>query len=161
MWFRSPREYSDEMKQLSLSDFARHVGVSRTTARDLELQGIIDRTKGIDACRLGYIAYLRARPASSSAAADALRTARAREIAVRTAEREHKLIPIEELKVAWDLCLGALISYLTSVPARCTRDLLLRRTIENEIDLARNAAADVYAKHAESLRKNGRAAPTR
>ena len=149
------------MNPLSLSDFARHVGVSRTTARDLELQGIIDRTKGIDACRLGYIAHLRARRSSSSAAADALRAVRAREIAVRTAERERKLIPIEELNVAWDFCLGALVSNLTCVPARCTRDLLLRRTIENEIDLARNAAADTCRKQAELLRKNGRAAQTR
>jgi hypothetical protein len=37
----------------------------------------------------------------------------------------------------------------------------LQQTIEHEIDGARNAAADVYAKQAESLAKNGRAALTR
>jgi phage terminase Nu1 subunit (DNA packaging protein) len=149
------------MSKVSLSDFARHVGISRTTARDLELQSIIDRTKGMDACRLGYIAHLCARRSNDSAAADALRAARAREIEVRTAEREHKLVPLEELNFAWDFCLGTLVSNLSSVPARCTRDLVLRQTIEREIDLARNATADVYAKQAESLAKNGKAEPMR
>ncbi len=89
------------------------------------------------------------------------RRAKAREIQIRIAEREHKLIALEEVFTAWDFCIAVLVTHLTSVPARCTRDLLLRQTIEREIDLARNAAADVYAKHAASLRKNGRAAPTR
>jgi hypothetical protein len=102
------------MSKVSLSDFARHVGISRTTARDLELQSVIDRTKGIDACRLGYIAHLRARRLNGSAAADALRAARAREIEVRTAERERKLIPVEELNIAWDFCVGALVANLIS-----------------------------------------------
>lgn len=95
-------------------------------------------------------------------AADAQwRAARAREIEIRIAEREHKLIPVEELNIAWDFCLGTLVSNLSSVPARCTRDLVLRHTIEHEIDLARNAAADVYGKQAELLAKNGKAAPMR
>lgn len=95
-------------------------------------------------------------------AADAQwRAARAREIEIRIAEREHRLIPLEKLNIAWDFCLGTLVTNLVSIPARCTRDLVLRYTIEHQIDLARNAAADMYRKQAKSLRKNRRAVQAR
>ena len=115
----------------------------------------------MDACRLGYIAHLRARRSNGSAAADALRAAKAREIEIRTAERERKLIAVEELNIAWDFCIGVLVTNLNCVPARCTRDLALRQTIEHEIDVARSTAADAYRKQAELLAKNGRAAQAR
>ena len=60
-----------ETKPATLSEIALHLGVTRTTARDCELQGILNRTAGIDACRLAYIRHLRAR--RSNTADDRLR----------------------------------------------------------------------------------------
>jgi hypothetical protein len=131
---------------VSLSEVAEHFGISRTAARDLEIQNVIDRAAGLTACRLAYIRHLRERRSSHSEADAQLRAARAREIEIRIAERERKLIPLGELNFAWDFCLGVLVTNLASVPARSTRDLVLRRTIEHEIDLARNAAADACRK---------------
>ena len=144
-------------KSATLSEIAGHLGVSRTAARDLEIQGIINRAAGFDACRLAYIRHLRTR--RSSAADDRLRLARARAIEQRTRREAHELVPFGESLAVIDAAIGKLMVHLGSVPARCTRDIEMRKIIETEINRARTAAADEFERQAQSLTSTGKAAP--
>ncbi len=143
---------------VSLSEVARHFGLSRTAVRDLELQGLIDRATGLDACRLAYIRYLRARRLSHSDADVQWRLARAREIEIRTAEREHKLMQTDEAMAVLDDAVGTFLTELAGLPASVTRDLVLRRQIEEKIFEMRTRIADRFEAKLRSLRETGKAA---
>ena len=78
-------------KPTTLSDIAIHLALSRTAVRDLEIEGVLDRANGIDACRLAYVRHLRTR--RSNTADDRLRLARAKAIELRTQREAHELIP--------------------------------------------------------------------
>jgi hypothetical protein len=67
----------------TLSGVAEHLGLSRTAARDLEIQGVIDRTAGLGACRLAYIRHLRSRRPSGGAPQERILAAKAEAIEVR------------------------------------------------------------------------------
>jgi hypothetical protein len=139
-----------------LSEVAAHLGISRTATRDLEIQGVINRAAGLDACRLAYIRHLRAR--RSNAADDRLRLARAEAIELRTQQEARKLVPCEESLAVVDRVLGKLIYHLDTIPARCTRDVDMQTIIKTEIDRARIAGADECKRQAQSLRGTGKAA---
>jgi hypothetical protein len=81
-----------------------------------------------------------------------VRDARAYEIEVRTAERLKRLVSIEEFDAAIDAVSGLFRAEMSGLPARVTRDLVLRRTIEREIhgSLERiSKAADAAASRIE------------
>ena len=140
---------------VSLSEVARHFGISRTAARDLELQNIIDRAAGLDACRLAYLRYLRERP--SRAGNDELRKAKAREIELRIAERLHKLCVAEEMLAAFEDVVGVVLTELSGLPAAVTRDLKLRRQIDEKIFMMRGRIANCFEAQARSLQECGKA----
>jgi hypothetical protein len=140
----------------SISSIAVHLALSRTAVRDLEIEGVLDRANGIDACRLAYIRHLRMR--RPHAADDRLRTARAKAIELRTQREAHDLVHREESLGVIDAVIGKLVVHLNMIPARCTRDLALQKTIESEINRARSAAADECDRQAQSLRTTGRSA---
>ena len=142
---------------VTLSDIAEHLGLSRTTIRDLEIEGVINRAMGLDDCRLAYIRHLRTR--RSSAADDRLRLARAKAIEQRTRREAHELAPIAETLAVIDAAIGSLMFHLSSVPARCTRDITMRKVIETEVNRARSATADECERQAQSLTSTGKAAP--
>ncbi len=60
--------------------------------------------------------------------------ARAAEIELRIAARRRELIPYEEAVAALDDVVGAVREEASGLPARITRDLALRRKIEQEVD---------------------------
>lgn len=60
--------------------------------------------------------------------------ARADEIRQRIAIRDRELIPIDEALQAQDIIVGAVNAELTGLPARVTRDMGLRRKIEDEVN---------------------------
>ncbi len=143
------------MAKPSLSAVAEHFGISRTAARDLEIQNVIDRSAGLDACRIAYIRYLRERHSKPSAADSHLREARAREIEVRTAERLGKLVAVEEFDAMIDELCGVFRTELSGLPARVTRDVALRRTIEREINGMLGRIADIAEANAARLEGAG------
>lgn len=83
----------------------------------------------------GYIRFLKDedRKATATGAAERARDARAREIEQKIAERDRRLIPIEDAEVAMDLLVGAVNRELDGQAARITRDLALRRSIEADV----------------------------
>lgn len=98
---------------------------------------------------LGYIRFLtdEQRRASKSQAESRVRDARAREIELRIAEREGRLAELGDLEGVLDEYIGTMRAELAGLPARVTRDLVQRRTIEAAIDdiLHRCAAASRQA----------------
>jgi hypothetical protein len=155
--FEVPLTETKAKNATTLSEIASHLALSRTAARDLEIQGILHRTDGLDACRLAYIRHLRS-CRRSNAADDQLRLARAKAIELRTLREAHNLVPCEESLAVVDAVMGKLIFHLDTVPARCTRDCSMRRIIESEIDRARTATADECKRQAQFLRESGKAA---
>lgn len=108
----------------------------------------------------GYIDFLKdeERRSSKSASASRVQDARADEIAMRMEERSKRLVheARREAVAVVDSLAGGLRTDLMSVPARVTRDLPLRRKLEDEIDNAFGAAA----KRAQrALDHSGAAAP--
>lgn len=78
-------------------------------------------------------------------AAERARDARAREIEQKIAERDRKLIPIEDAELAMDLLVGVVNRELDGQAARITRDMALRRTIEADVHGAKTRIAKALA----------------
>jgi hypothetical protein len=98
--------------------------------------------------------------ATKTAAATRISDARAREIELRTAIREGRLIDLDEALEAVEDLIGLLRSELSGLPARCTRDLQLRRTIETARNDILDRIADLAAQKAAAMgtrRGNGAA----
>lgn len=96
-----------------------------------------------------YLADLRSalRDRSATASAERARAARADAAELRLAEARRDLIPTEDAEHAVDLLCGAVQTALGSLPARCTRDIPLRRRIEAEVSTVQGTIArDVAAK---------------
>jgi phage terminase Nu1 subunit (DNA packaging protein) len=86
-----------------------------------------------------------------------LQRAKAREIELRNAEREHRLIEFDEAFTALDDIVGAIVSELSGLPAAATRDLVKRRQLDELVRGIRQRAANRLAAQAESLGGNGNA----
>jgi len=98
--------------------------------------------------------------ATKTAAATRISDARAREIELRTAIREGRLIDLDEALEAVEDLIGLLRSELSGLPARCTRDLQLRRTIETARNDILDRIADLATQKAAAMgarRGNGAA----
>lgn len=87
----------------------------------------------------GYIRFLRDenRAGTKTQAEGRVRDARAREIELRIAERQNRVIDLEEHDSVVDEVVGIFIAEMSALPARVTKDLPLRRNIETEIDQTR------------------------
>lgn len=81
--------------------------------------------------------------------------ARAAEIEMRVAERKRELIPIEDATAAMDLLAGKTKEEMTGLAARITRDMILRRKIEAEMNGALIRIAEGLRSSADLARKGG------
>ncbi|HEV8503706.1 MAG TPA: hypothetical protein VGR63_19195 [Casimicrobiaceae bacterium] len=88
---------------------------------------------------------------TKTAAATRISDARAREIELRTAIREGRLIDLDEALEAVEDLVGLLRSELSGLPARCTRDLQLRRTIETARNDILDRIADLATQKAAAM----------
>ena len=88
----------------------------------------------------GYIRFLKDedRKATATGAAERARDARAREIEQKIAERDRRLIPVEDAEFAMDTLVGVVNREMDGMAARITRDMVLRRQIEAEVHGAKN-----------------------
>jgi len=134
---------------------AKAFGVSTARVSQLDRDGFISPVGGrrgkynwMDAVN-GYIKFLRDenRQTSKSAAESRIRDAKAQDIEVRTAERLGKLVPLEVFEQMIDEIVGAVRTAFSGLAASCTRDLVLRRVIEREVNARlRQIAEDAMAK---------------
>jgi hypothetical protein len=95
----------------------------------------------------GYIRFLKDSHSkqTQAGAAERARDARAREIEQKIAERDRRLIPIEDAELAMDLLVGAVAREFDGQAARITRDMALRRVIEADVHGAKNRIAAALA----------------
>lgn len=84
----------------------------------------------------GYIRFLRdeTRRHNVSAADSRVRDARAKDIEVRTMQRLGQLVPLEVYDEMLDRTAGLVRSEFAGLAAACTRDLVMRRIIEREVN---------------------------
>jgi phage terminase Nu1 subunit (DNA packaging protein) len=152
----------DDQIVATTSEICRLAGISKQRLGQLEKDGVVSRSAR-DQWRLiatvrGIFDDMRAKRSEASAADARWRNARARDQEIRTAQREHRLVPREEFDEAWNWAFGVVVAKLTAVPARCTRDLPMRGIIERELNIARTEIADEFEKQAASLEAKGKAA---
>lgn len=93
-----------------------------------------------------------AKRASRTASESRVRDARAREIELRTAREEAKLIETDEAIASINEVLAILKSEAAGLPARVTRDDQLREKIATEVDDIFRRASDRWEKLARELR---------
>jgi hypothetical protein len=91
---------------------------------------------------------------------EAARAKREEQRAEREANRAQRKRD-EEFDLAWKTCWHILVSKLVAVPARCSRDAVVRATIERELDAARNEVCNEFERQSEALAQTGEAAPVR
>lgn len=84
----------------------------------------------------GYIRFLKEERKSESrnASENRVRDARAREIEIRTAKADRELVELEEVTGVFDEVVGALKRETEGLAATVTRDMVLRKKIEDAID---------------------------
>ncbi len=85
------------------------------------------------------------------------RAARAREIEIRIAERERKLMQTDEATKALENIIGLFLTELSGLPASVTRDLQFRQQIEDQIFNMRSRISNRLEAEARSLRERGKA----
>jgi len=152
----------DKAGLIELEMAARLLMVSGERVRQLVKAGYIAKPAARGRYNLvavvqGYIRFLKdeERRTSKSAADSRVRDARAREIEMRNDERMRKLIPAEDATAALDYLAGQVGEALGSIPARVTRDIELRRTIEAEVNAAKETIAKALAASADVVEKGG------
>lgn len=142
---------------IAIGQAARLLMISDERVRQLQKQGYIPRVPKRGVVPLvgavqGYLRYLKdeERQTSKSAAASRVTDARTREIELRIAERQRDLIPQEDARAVIGEMAAMLKAEFVGLPARVTRDLDLRRMLEQEVDasFARLAASAERARSA-------------
>lgn len=142
---------------IAIGQAARLLMISDERVRQLQKQGYIPRAPKRGVVPLvgavqGYLRYLKdeERQSTKSAAASRVTDARTREIELRIAERQRDLLPQEDARAVIGEMAALVKAEFVGLPARVTRDLDLRRTLEQEVDasFARLAASAERARSA-------------
>jgi len=144
--------------QLLTSNLAgRLLMVSAERVRQLAREGWIEK-QGKDQFYLvdvvqGYIRFRNDadRRAQKSAADSRVRDASAREIELRNAVREGRLIEIDEAMAIVEQMTGLFRAETAGLPARVTRDLQFRKTIETAVNDILERVADIAAERGRAV----------
>lgn len=138
---------------VQVTEFAAFADYTPTYIRQLQREGHLPKgPRGMIpfvAAARALIRFLRDEERrSSKTAADArVREARAREVELRIAEREGRLIDLVEHEEDLLALVGMVRSELSGLPARVTRDLQFRRTIEQAVnDILQRLTDAAFAK---------------
>jgi hypothetical protein len=115
---------------------AAHVGLSRQHVERLAAQGVFERRPDNlfdqDAARLRYFAHLRSENRRSPRGeADAAHVkAKTAMLELRLMERRKELVKRDEVDALIDAMAGTVLTHLSGMGARCSRDLQVRRSID-------------------------------
>lgn len=102
----------------------------------------------------GYIRWLKdeERRTSKVQVESGLKAARQREVELRIAEREGRLVEMEEVEALFAHVLATLRAELTGLPAAVTRDIGLREEIENYLNGAFARSEGKFREAGQTLR---------
>jgi hypothetical protein len=147
--------------EVSGAELAAWCGVSPKRIDQLLAEGVVRREgKGRYKLKENVVSVFRwlrsdqRRSARSQADAE-WRRQRAREIELRVAERERRLVPVDDAFEVVDVTIGLMRSEIGGVPARITRDLALRRQIDGVLNDVLTRVGAKLAAEADRLRKGG------
>ena len=133
-----------------------HFGVSRQHVERLAAQGVIERraSDGLfdqDQSRLKYLTHLRSEHRRSPRTeADATHVAVKTEmLQLRLMEKQRKLVRREDADALIDEICGVVLTHLSGMAARCSRDMVIRRNIDAVVHQVRTELAQVCTKMAD------------
>jgi phage terminase Nu1 subunit (DNA packaging protein) len=143
-----------QRSSVSASALAQHLDCSRAYIGKLEADGVIQRQGDgfpLDASRVAYLRFLRReRRQSPRGEADAdFQRAKAELIRLRIAEKQRALVRREVVDELIDTMAGTVLTHLSGMAARCTRDLAVRRAIDNVVDQVRREISAACSKMAD------------
>jgi hypothetical protein len=124
---------------VSASSLALHLDCSRTYMGKLEAEGVIQRQgDGFDlnAARVAYLRFLRRerqRLPRHEADAD-YASAKAALLRIRIAEKQRELVRRADVDALIDGICGVVLTHLSGMAARCSRDIVVRRNIDTVVD---------------------------
>lgn len=127
------------LQQLTAEGWIKKTGRGQYTVVGV-VQGYLDFRDDVDA------------RAAKSASQSRVQDARAREIEQRTALKDRSLIPIDEALDAIASVVGTLRTELSGLPARLSREIGMRTTIEREINASLNRVSQQFDQEAQVLR---------
>jgi phage terminase Nu1 subunit (DNA packaging protein) len=130
---------------VSASAVARHLDLSRQRVDQLAQQGVFQRDRDgrydLDRCRIAYIHRLRDNAEGATSEQQVrLQEARAAQIELRNLRESGELVDAAAVEEELHDILGTLRTDLSGVPAGATRDLQLRKVIEQLINDAIDSA---------------------
>lgn len=96
---------------------------------------------------------------TKSAADSRLKDLKAREVEIRIAQAEHRLIGTEEALAVLDEVVGTIRAECAALPAKVSREVAVRRMVENELNGVFARAAERLAERGAALRASGEAVP--
>ena len=151
---RQPKRDRDRMvvdDVVTPNSLATHLGCTRQNIARLTAEAVIEqRSDGCydqSASRLRYIKHLRTPRSSRSEAEAAHVRAKAEMLQIKIMQQQRKLVLREDVNELLDAICGVVLTHLSGLPARCSRD-----------GPSRNRAHGVRGAHriGASLRKDGR-----
>jgi hypothetical protein len=117
------------------SALAQHLDCSQTYIGKLEAEGVIERQGDgfpLDKSRVAYLRYLRREhrrsPRKEADAAHA--KAKTELLQIRIMEKQRKLVRRDGVDELIDTMAGIVLTHLSGMAARCSRDLTVRRNID-------------------------------
>jgi len=151
-----PEQSSEERRNglVSASTLAAHLACTRQYISRLTADGVIERRGDgydQDQCRLRYLAHLRSENRRSPrAAADAEHTsAKAALLRIRIMEKRRALVLREDANALIDEIAGIMLTHLSGMSARCSRDLVVRRNIDAVVTQIRREISEACSKMAD------------
>jgi hypothetical protein len=137
---------------VTAKELAAHVGLSTKRILVMTSEGLLPREgkgryKFAEAVR-AYIKFKAEEGArkNQSTSADRLRDRREQKEALRIAREERELIHIDEADAGMQEVCGAVLEFVSGLPARITRDVRERQRIEGICDEGRLRLSDRFAK---------------
>ena len=139
---------------VSASALAVHLDRSRTYIGKLEAEGVIQRQGDgflLDECRVDYLRFLRRehkRSPRTEADADHVK-AKTKLPQIKIEEKKRTLVRRDAADELIDQIAGTVLTHLSGMSARCSRDMQVRRNIDAVVDQVRREIASACLAKAE------------
>ena len=129
------RKVADDI--VTANSLATHLGCTRQNIARLTAEAVIEqRSDGCydqSASRLRYIKHLRTPRSSRSEAEAAHDWAKAEMLQIKIMQQQRKLVLREDVNELLDTICGVVLTRLSGLPARCSRDMAVRREVERMV----------------------------
>jgi hypothetical protein len=139
---------------VSASALALHLDVSHTYVTKLEAEGVIQRQGDgfpLDQSRVAYLRYLRRERRQSpctEADADHVKV-KTEMLQLRLMEKKRELVRRDAVDELIDQIAGTVLTHLSGMSARCSRDVMVRRNIDAVVHEIRTEIAQACEKIAD------------